>query len=481
MRTLQQILDSFYNKGRVYDAEEESYFRLRAMADFEVFFKDVIGLAIGDYHRQIFNLLKNQRVCIMSPRGHAKTEICAVAYVIWKAMHNPDYNIAIISATEIQSQDIIRRIKNHLETNEYLAPLKPGSAMRTYYWSRQELQLTNRTRIVSKPFTDAVRGQRLDLCICDDILRSELTDQESTKRKFFEIIEPAVDSKHSQLIVVGTPETDFDLLHHLSDPSTGYVFKRFQCCEDKGTYLKNVLFPERWTTGMLRQKKATVGITSWLKEYMCIPMRSGELLFPESLVRACVKPDIPELMQAREGGEYWLGIDVALSPERLADYSAYAVLEKLQGDEKYRLVRLERPQKGTQTKDQFERIREMHKQFNFRTIMIENKGNSMSLVEDLQRDSFTSPVAKAFVTTNKERDRIIIKLQTLMSNASFEMYPNKIMQDELMSMGIQAKFYDGRSEERIDSLSGKDDTVIALALAVEAATSPRGQLGAMWV
>jgi len=68
-----------------------------------------------------------------------------------------------------------------------------------------------------------------------------------------------------------------------------------------------------------------------------------------------------------------------------------------------------------------------------------------------------------------------------MQNGLLEIYPSSPLINELRSMGIKHKISAGRSTERIESLTGKDDTVMALALAVEGATSKTGEVSALWV
>lgn len=483
MRTKQEILESYYKKGRIYDEEEEMAFYLTALADFEVFFEYIIGHTVGEYHKKIFKLLKNKRLCMMAPRGHAKTEICSVCYVIWKALNSENKEIIIISSAEYQALRILRRIKTHIESNEFLRDLKPKYS--SAYWSKSELVLTNGTRITSAPFTDTVRGSRIDLCICDDILKKDLSDQTKTVNNFVEIVEPAVDNPGSQLIVVGTPQSFFDLFHRLEDPGSGYVFQRFECCASIEGHKLNgpPLFPERgWTMEKLKARLNTMGLAAFLKEYMCRPIQPGDIIFDyETLVKPCINEYLEELHKGNKTYTYWLGVDVALSKERSADYSAYVIVEKRDGDEKLRVVRVERPPKGTYTNVQFDRIKELHRDFTFRNIMIENKGNSMTLVESLQRDMETCGTTKQFPTTHSEKERIILKLQKLMANRQIELYNNETLIEELSSIGIKHRIIAGKSTEKIESLTGKDDTVMALALAVEAATSAYGQVGASWV
>jgi len=482
MRTNREILETYYNKARVYDSSEQLQFQIDALNNFETFFHCVIGHEVGPYHRILFNLLQHDRLCIMSPRGHAKTEIFSVCYVLWRAIKQPNKEMVIISATDNQSMRIIRRIRMLIESNEFLMEFKPrGKAI---LWSKSELTLKNRTRIVSSPFTDTVRGNRIDLCVCDDILKKELSEQSPSITKFFEIVEPAVDTENSQLIVVGTPQSNFDLLHVLSEEGSGYHFKKFQCCAAlDGTQVKGpVLFPERWNIEKLQQRFHNMGMAAFMQEYMCIPIQPGDIIFDyETMIKPNIDEDIEPIDEGIFGNTYYLGVDIALSSDRSADSSAYIVLEKRPGDTTYRVVHMTRPAKGTPTDMQINMIKELNNKFKFNTILVENKGNSMSLVEALQTDMETAGITRDFKTTHSEKERIVLKIQGMLANGYLNMYPESHLINELKSMGIKHQIRAGRSFEKIESLTGHDDTVMALALAVEAATSPLGQVGAMWV
>ena len=481
MRTKQEILESYYNKGRIYDHQEEMEFMLHALGDFEVFFKHIVGHSVGDYHHEIFGLLKNERACMMAARGHAKTEICSVCFSLWRGMNREGMEIVIISSAEPQSLRIIRRIKALIDDNEILKELKPRAA--SVYWSKSEITLSNKTRITASPFTDTIRGNRIDLCICDDILKKELSEQSPAITKFFEIVEPAVDTEGSQLIVVGTPQSEYDLLHRLMEEGSGYKFGKFPCIERiNGKKLEGKLtFPERWTKTKLQERYRNMGMAAFMQEYMCVPIQAGDIIFDyDTLIKPNINTQLGNLNEAVVGCEYWLGIDIALSTEKAADFSAYVIIEKRSADSMYRVVRVERPSKGTYTDKQFDRIKQLNDIFKFRRILIENRGNSMTLVQLLQHHSSTAPVTKDFPTTHAEKERIVLHLQKMLANREIELPPSSILINELKTIGVKHAIRMGQSTERIESLTGHDDTVMGLCLALEAATSQYGRISLKW-
>ena len=482
-RTTYDCINSYFNKDRIYDDVEKAEFFCKCSADFEFFFKHVIGLAVGEYHKQLFEMLKNQRICLLSPRGHAKTEIFSVAYSVWKSTYNNYHNTVIVSNTEKQAQRIIKRVKDKIDSNELLSTMKPAVNKRNYTWSKSTIVLGNGSQIMATCLTDSIRGDRIDLCICDDILKKELSDQSKITQDFHDIVEPATDNPESQLIVVGTTVSRHDLFHELAQKGTGYVFKKFMCCEriDGGLLKGKVLFPERWTLKRLQEKYNSMGPTSFRKEYMSDPIQTGELLYPHDLVQNAVDNELEQMSGGRGGCEYWMGVDVALSSDKKADRTAFVIIEKRPGDTTLYNAAVIQPSRGTPTHELFSQIKHLNQQFRFKRILIEDKGNSMSLVEDLQRDFETGKVTEPFITTHKEKDRILMKMQPMMKNGTLKLLNVALLLTELESMGVKGEFRLGRFHEKLESLTGHDDTVMALALAVEAATSKVGQVGAIWI
>jgi len=130
MRTKQECLSSYYGVERRFGNDELIEFSMRARGSFEFFFKHIMGYAIGPYHKEIFKLLKNERVCIMSPRGHAKTEICSVGFSMWRAYRRENQNIVIVSNSLNQSGEVLDRIKAAIsKPNSIALPISRGIAL----------------------------------------------------------------------------------------------------------------------------------------------------------------------------------------------------------------------------------------------------------------------------------------------------------------------------------------------------------------
>ncbi|MBL8874169.1 MAG: phage terminase large subunit [Phycisphaerae bacterium] len=77
-------------------------------------------------HRELFQLLENlkeqrgRRIAIAAPRGHAKTTVVGLAYILWCALYNLEPMIVVVSNASSQAIQILRHIKEELLHNELL-------------------------------------------------------------------------------------------------------------------------------------------------------------------------------------------------------------------------------------------------------------------------------------------------------------------------------------------------------------------------
>ena len=146
MRSIEQILKD-------YGSEDLEALMIECSLSFPLFAEVVIGLELADYHLEWFDLIrKYNRVNIIAPRGHGKTEFFGVAYPLWVSLFNKGKQCMIISKSLDQSTAIIQRIKDRMNENELLKHLIPEKTMDTT-WRRTELVTTTNCRILCKPYT----------------------------------------------------------------------------------------------------------------------------------------------------------------------------------------------------------------------------------------------------------------------------------------------------------------------------------------
>lgn len=119
----------------------------------------------------------------------------------------------------------------------------------------------------------AMRGKHPDEVICDDILRDpevklDTIQLEKLAEKFFEVIEQM---PKKALHLVGTPQ-DFDDLFAKVERLKSYNCERYDAEVCEGVAWWDGLWP--WAK--LQERKATIGVKAYNKEFRCHPVRGEE-------------------------------------------------------------------------------------------------------------------------------------------------------------------------------------------------------------
>ena len=201
-------------------------------------------------HYGIWGSLTNTpRLAIECARGHGKTTFWSIAYPLWKMVTNPNYHICIISYSESQSKEILRKLRLTLESTPAFQDMipqrwKPGS------WGKTEVHLLNRSYVNCKSFGASIRGGHYDLIIVDDPLKDRSSMPiDQMENIFFGVISPAI-KPTGQIVMVGTPVKFGDLFDILQN-NKQYIHKRFPAINEDGS----ALWPTEFSLDVLAKKR----------------------------------------------------------------------------------------------------------------------------------------------------------------------------------------------------------------------------------
>jgi predicted phage terminase large subunit-like protein len=151
------------------------------------------------------------RVNLIGPRGHAKSTVATLAYVLKSAVEAREPYIWIVSDTREQAQLHLENVKRELVDNVRLAadyPLACGplAVGRQRRWQRQAIELASGVVIEAWSTGQRIRGRRRrehrpTLIVCDDLQNdshiASAAQREATRRWF-----------HGTLLKAGTKETN---------------------------------------------------------------------------------------------------------------------------------------------------------------------------------------------------------------------------------------------------------------------------------
>ncbi len=183
------------------------------------------GLKPSWMHIELFDLLasatreRNARIAYAAPRGHAKSTVVSLAYVLWSICFRTEPFIVLISNTGDQACDLLATVKTELETNQMLladfpeATERPGARPAPERWRRAEIVARNGVRVTALGAGQKVRGRkhrehRPSLIILDDVEGendAQSADLRETKLAWFtKSVMKAGTTATTNVIIVGT-------------------------------------------------------------------------------------------------------------------------------------------------------------------------------------------------------------------------------------------------------------------------------------
>jgi len=221
---------------------------LKAFA--RLYLQRYFSLAPSKLHEELFRLLgdatatRAARLAIAAPRGHAKSTVVSLAYVLWSVCYGTEDYVVIISDTEKQASEHLDAIKAELAGNLVLrqdfpgACEHPGSSPRPPRWRKNEIIARNGVKVVALGAGQKIRGRkhkehRPSLVIVDDVENEELVGSPERREKLKSWFSRAVlkaGSSRTNFIVIGTVMHYDSLLAELIDPerSPGWAGRKYQ-------------------------------------------------------------------------------------------------------------------------------------------------------------------------------------------------------------------------------------------------------------
>ena len=294
---------------------------------------------------------------------------------------------------------------------------------------------------------------------------------------FFRAICPTVVARKGHIMVIGTPESELDLLYELKlkaeQEDSTYVFKRYQAIDDEG----HPLWPEKYSKDHLIKVKENDGSIQFIREYMCEMVDQNTQAFPPRLIVKAF--DLNESFRTSpvEGYVYHMGSDLAISPQ--GDYIVHLVLGK--GSDGRLLVTnmlRSRGRGGSEYASQVDTIDNLYKTYNPVRCCIDRSLYGDALINSLKVDRHVP--AEGFDFHPEMRNMVVNNLVRLFENERIIIPRMQSSHDTIMQTDILvselSKFVitNTRTGQRTYASVGKhDDSVMALAMAAWSADQQR--------
>ena len=237
--------------------------KLKFSEDIELFgkyfLKNHLRLKTPEFHKEIFKLFEGteRRIAIAAPRGHSKSTLTDLVYLLWVIVFKKAKFILLISDTYSQAVLFMEALKAELEANELLNAW--FGKLTSSHWSEGEI-ITNGIMIKCLGAGMKVRGlkfreNRPDLVIVDDLENEELTENKERREKLERwlngAVMPALD-KEGRMIMIGTIIHYDSLLMKILSPTSYQDFtkKIYKAIEDG-----KALWPEHLSIDELEKIK----------------------------------------------------------------------------------------------------------------------------------------------------------------------------------------------------------------------------------
>lgn len=439
-------------------------FVMKGATDFKFWAESLFKYDIQPFHLEWVNAFyNNKRTSIQAHRGSGKSTILGEIFVLWMMFYEKNKNFMVVSPTMAKSTEIIRNVRRHINDIEILRSLRPSDRSKT--WTKTEINTTTGCKLVSRPYSEYARGFHCHYMLMDEA--SQFKDLLIYERVFL----PMLGHHDGNLMIIGTPSTDIDLLARASLPNSGFKHLKYPAIINNTPLWKNKFPMEK-----LDRLRKELGELSFAREYLCeLRGEKEQSISREDILRA-LDTEMRLVNAGDEGVDYFMGVDLAMSAE--GDYSVYSIVEKTK--ENRIVLRHMRRLRGMDFKPQAGIISGIYKKFRPRKILIDDSQFGSGLIQVL-RQEYGVP-AKAFRFEPRNRNIMIGNLINLFKEGRIDI-PRDLDHPETMSITDEiieevSGIYPSRTKsgmETYNTVSHYDDCIMSLGLACYAANSVRSR------
>lgn len=338
------------------------------------------------------NLTKCQelnRLLFIAPRGFSKSTICSVAFPLWLALYKKKKDIFIVSSTISLGKELLRKIRNELETNQMI--IDDFGDMVSDKWTEEQLVLKNGTCIRAKGQGFQIRGFRPDQIVADDLEDDSTIYSKEQREKlsdwFFRTLIPTL-KPDQNLVYVGTMLSNFSLMSKLRKKEE-FVVRFWTALKDGKS-----IWESYWSADSLSRIRKEIGEYAFQSEYMNNPISTEE------------QPVRQEFLDCKVRGSKevsCLAIDPAISEKTSSDERAFCLFERT--DEGFREVFSEKGRWGIT--EQIERIIGIYERYRPDRVVIESVAFQKLFKDDLLREArkrgLFIPVTEAEIGMGKDK------------------------------------------------------------------------------
>jgi hypothetical protein len=390
-------------------------------------------------HKEWYGALMEHRDCaIVAPRGHAKTTLVSIAYVLWRIGNNPNLRIKIVTQSDDMAKDILTAVSNIILNEPRYKEVFPNlTPAKHRYWTKEKIYV-ERTKIGYRDasveacgVTTSGAGGRTDVLICDDLNDNRNTStpglRKNVKDAFYNVWLNTLEPGTGQMVYIGTIWHRDDLTSELIKNPDYHVL--FYAIDQDFT----PLWPHMWPTEKLKEVARKRGMYAFNRGFRNLPATDADFTFPPEVIKACVdeswrissiedfaldralglKP--PNEADAPAPMRYYTGVDLAIGKTKEAAFSVIFTLGVSELGVKHP-VEIKR---GRWSSPETARnIIESYERFKPEVVMVETNQYQKALIDWMQELS-KIPLQSYYTTVNKHDEDIginslVVEMENLM-------------------------------------------------------------------
>jgi len=227
------------------------------------------------FHREILRLADHRPgyVAIAAPRGHAKSTILTLAYILHQVLFVQRRFVVVISENEDDAGAFLEYIRLELEENERLRG-DFGNQVNRGQWEDKDFTTRAGIRVLARGVRQTVRGlrnrqHRPDLVVLDDFEDDEVVRNPRRVKQGYEWVTTAVIGgmeRAGTLVAIGTLLAKSSILGLLM-ANEQFASRVYRALGDDG----HPLWPAHWPAAELLARKAVIGNYAFNREYQNDP------------------------------------------------------------------------------------------------------------------------------------------------------------------------------------------------------------------
>lgn len=454
---------------RALTRESYSYF-------FHIYFRHYVTCPTAPFHHELFAFIENttqKLTAITAFRGSAKSTIISLSFPLWAILGKPGLKfVLILGQTQAQARQHLKNLKDEIERNDLLRKDLGPFEEREDEWNSSSIVLPLLgARITAASTETSVRGirhgpHRPQLIICDDIEDLQSVKTKESRDKTYqwlmgEVI-PAGGQK-TRTFVIGNLLHEDCLLkkfeRHIRDGSMAGVYREYPLIDAQG----NPLWPGKYLTPeSIAEERSRIGSeAAWHREFLLRILSDTERVIHPEWIRYYdefpVEHTTDQAVSKVRFANNATGIDLAISKNDTADYTAMVTAKLFFIDQKLKIFILPNPVNQRMTSlETLERAKQLADMTGGRDeskLYIEDVGYQSSLAELLKEEGYEAEAVP--VKGQDKRGRLALTSHAVQSGqVLFPREGAENLLNQLVNFGI----------ERYDDLADAFSLLIIKAL-----------------